>query len=196
MTTSKANEVKDNVWLTFKIRVYAQKRYNNLSNATYSWLTATSVALILISLFADELSGVVPFFDKLTIAFSVILLAMSQITHSFDFANVATKHRLSYLDLQHLHDTWDERDNPVEDYHAILKKYPNHGDVDFENFLFDRKIIQGRSVKINGTEMTLGYLSFIRCVFIKLVMLSLTYLVPALLVLGLLWALIVGNGQP
>ena len=176
--------------------MYAQKRYNNLSNATYAWLTATSVSLILISVFADELSDVVPFFDKLTISFSVILLAMSQITYSFDFSNLSTQHRLSYLDLQHLHDTWDERDNPIDDYHAILKKYPNHGDVDFENFLFDRTIIQSRSVMVNGSEMTLGWLSGIRCALKKLVMISLTYLAPTLLVLGFLWALVMGTDQP
>jgi len=171
--------MKDKVWVTYKARMNAEKRYQRLAWATHVWISAFAVVLIVISLFQTELSNSVPYLTKWTIAASVILIVVSQMAHSFDFSMSAVQHRLAYLDLQQIHDTWDKRDNPVQDYHEALTKYPNHGTIDFESFLFEYSFLQRRKIYDGEKELKPSLFVISKCASIRLLALIVTYAVPS-----------------
>ena len=71
------NTLKDRIWITAKTRMISERRYRRYELVSHILLAYLSFLLIASSLFNEDLSRYVPYFDKINIVISVFLFAAS-----------------------------------------------------------------------------------------------------------------------
>ncbi len=144
-------EIKDRAWITYKARIYAEKRMNLLRVFTNLGITNISFFLIIYSLlFSLDIIIYTKYDNLIMIGFPIGIVILSLISFFSNFERKAHDYRSSYLDLQHFHDDIKNSQNFVDNYYGILRRYPNHSDFDHFRFLFIRVVWGGKTIKIDG----------------------------------------------
>jgi len=128
---TKLKNLNNNIWLTYKARIYAEKRYKSYNNSAHLYTALISFSLIAASLlFGQTTSNTLV--NSILVSGSVLILAISLITFGFHFGETAVMHRECYLSLQEIYNDENmELSDKKDRYISILKSYPNHSDIDF-----------------------------------------------------------------
>lgn len=163
-------KLKTNIWITFKSRIWAEKRYRNYESMGFFIIQSFCMLLIFTSIFSDKIKVSYPYLDSVNIYLSIVVFSSSLVLWGAKFSETASKHRDCYLDLQNLNNTIGKSSNILSasyNYDQILRKYPNHKDIDYQNFLVE-SIIFSRQRVTSGNGHNIN-LTFIMCfnVFIR-----------------------------
>ena len=151
---TESSDIQTKIWITSKVRMLSEMRYRSYGLASHILLAYYASWLILFSLFSDNSSPQVPAYNKLVIAFSVVILALSLVLYGFKFAEVADKFRECYLRLQRLYSASYDPKQFAENYHEILLAYPNHASRDYHDFIVQQANLKDTPVSAaNGSAI-------------------------------------------
>jgi hypothetical protein len=146
--------IADNIWLTSKARVHAEKRYKKYSLISHLLLSYYALLMIFLTIFSESFISTLPL-SQISIALSVSVFAASLIVYGFKFGETAQLHRECYLRLDKLLALENDNQKLKEQYHEIIAGYPNHSDNDFDDLVVDRVI--WRKAPLNNSK---GPISF------------------------------------
>ena len=150
-----ADQYTDKIWITFKTRIYAEKRLQNY--AFWSHLLMTYYAIFLIAAqFLISPDQTPDLLTKLNIFLSIVVLIFSLLIYGFRFEERAAKHRDCYLRLQRLLDAGYTPKKTLDLYHEVIDGYPNHIDQDYNNFLVETILLYGQDVVSRGNKLKAG----------------------------------------
>lgn len=183
------NSVKNRIWLTAKARVYAESRIRRYDVISHLLLVALSVSLICTSIFKEYFPSNIAI-NELTLALSTLTLAISIVVWAFRYGEEAVLHRQCYLRLDELNDGSLGKTQLLDEYHRILSAYPNHTNGDYDHFVLNRTLIQGREIEgANGNKITWTWkmLGFALARFVILLIIAGLPLIAPVLVAVLLW---------
>ena len=131
----------DNIWLTSKTRMQAERRYKTYSLISHLFLSYYALLMIFHSILSNtpttSLSA-----SQLNLALSVAIFGVSLVVYGFRFGETAQLHRDCYLRLQKLIDLTNDERKLRADYHEIIAGYPNHSARDFDDLIFDRTFMK------------------------------------------------------
>jgi hypothetical protein len=136
----------DNIWLTSKTRMRAEKRYKTYSLISHLLLSYYAFLLIVHSIFSNP-AATSPSSSQINLALSVAIFGVSIIVYGFNFGETAQLHRDCYLRLQRLLDLVKDEHELLAEYHKILAGYPNHSNDDFEDLIIDRTFVRNTSLR-------------------------------------------------
>ncbi len=154
-----ADSDMDDIWITSKVRMVAERRYKKYAFWSHILLTYYALMVIIISLLERSNGDISEntIFLNYNIVISIILLIFTLITYGFKFEEQSYRHRDCYLRLQRLLKTRG-RSSTVkvhEKYMDILEGYPNHADIDYEVFLYNHIIVQKKELTFSGNKVKL-----------------------------------------
>ena len=147
------DNLKDKIWLTSKSRVYSEERIRRYSITAHLLLTYMSVLMIVVSVFSDELRETVPYFEKIRISLSVLLLAGSLVILNARFPEKAEIFRKCYLELDELYRNFEKESDPAQKYAEILSLCPNHAGRDYKNMVVDKTLLEGKKLHSGDEEI-------------------------------------------
>ncbi|MGA1856509.1 SLATT domain-containing protein [Azospirillum sp. 11R-A] len=179
--------IADNIWITAKTRMFTEARYRSYNLLANVWITTCSLLLIFFSLFTDEISAVIHHADRLNIALSIAVLALSLVLSGFRFLETAAQHRECYIKLQALYETRGCNQNLAKEYNAILDAYPNHDDQDYDNLVIDRAIFRDKPITDPKTKEPIKPTTYmiVRKSIRTAILLIASYLLPAMSLIAL-----------
>ena len=140
------NEI-ENIWITSKSRMNAEKRYRLYGIVSHLLVTYLAFLMIITTIFGDALAPIVPFFPQINISIAVALFSASLIVYGFRYDETARAHRDCYLRLQRLLSTSHDDPKIIEKYHEILGGYPNHSPRDYEDLVIERTFLKTEGLR-------------------------------------------------
>lgn len=148
----KENMTLNKVWITYKIRIFSEERYKKYDFLGFLVIQSASLFLINFSIFGEDvkkfLGGYNYVYDKISVAMAIIVFSTGICLWGFRFSETAAKHRDCYLKLGSLYseyagyNEYTEKDL-IDKYNEILLYYPNHGGIDYDDFLIDSIVLRG-----------------------------------------------------
>lgn len=126
-----------NIWITSRTRMESHARFKSYDLLSHIVLTFYSVILLAFSVFSEHVAetSLGPYTSEVSIVFSLSVLCASLVIWGLKFGKTADEHRECYLALQRLYDDQTLRCDRAN-YHAILDRYPNQSDFDYETMLY------------------------------------------------------------
>ena len=186
---AKEGNPTENIWLTAKARMEAEKRFRIYDVVSHLVLIWYSLWLLCLTVFSKSFEPYVGNIgsDELAAFLSASVLVLSVATWGFKFGTKAALHRDCYLELEHL---LTKSENVGAQYAEIKKRYPNHSTFDVDTVLFRRIVIRREMLESEVGPITFGFWAVVSFVFIWLAEKALLFLAFALpvFVAGLLYA--------
>lgn len=142
--------MSDRIWKTYKTRMHSEKRYRLYDRVSHLMLSYYTLCLISYSIVEIGRPNTVPYFDVAALILTVLIFACSLIVWGFQFAATANSYRDCYLELQQLYFNFQNTKKDNDAYVAILRKYPNHSDRDYQTLLILQKHYYGEPVTEGG----------------------------------------------
>ena len=138
--------IDDNIWLTCKTRMHAEKRYKKYSFFAHLIFSYYALSLIVTSLFSKHLSENIEYFYEINIALSISLFAASLVIYGFGYEQLSSKHRECYLLLHTLLNDDQSNKSKKDEYHKILNGFPNQETKDYEDLIVERVWLRGEEL--------------------------------------------------
>jgi len=128
MQPSEIQKLKNNIWITERCHMRAEKRKRFLEHYFHVTLALYALASIAISVFqSSPTTANLPSIMTFT---AICTLSISLLIFGFKFGEAAAQHRTCYLELQKLR--LEQGDDPQETtYINILGHHPNHSSADY-----------------------------------------------------------------
>jgi len=173
--------VKDNVWFTYKARIYAAQRLSRNdfhSQALLVWYAFFSAALAVVTVRYPKLLGSDT--DLTAAVLGVGLLVLSMFVTSQDFRGRSIAMRLNYLAMQALHTAMAQATPTPADiakYGELLAAVENHTEMDDKTFRVFHKGQLSRPVTRHQVLEVYAYLA------LRAAILTLLYVAPFVLML-------------
>lgn len=139
----------DNIWLTSKTRMQAEKRYKKYSLISHLFLSYYALLLIFLSIFSKSITTPLPL-SQINIALATAIFGASLIVYGFKFGETAQSHRECYLRLQRLIALENDEHELTAQYHEIIAGYPNHSASDYEDLIIDRTLIKNEPLHLEN----------------------------------------------
>lgn len=154
MQLSEIHKLKNNIWITERCHMRAEKRKRFLEHYFHVTLALYALASIAISVFQG--SSTMANLPSIMTFTAICTLAISLLIFGFRFGESAAQHRTCYLELQKLR--LENADTPQETiYINILGHHPNHSSADYMAVAVSNIFLWQQQLKdSNGNQIELS----------------------------------------
>lgn len=184
----------DNVWLTFKVRAYAEGELRWLSSRLNLLVTWLSFNLLAVSILSVD-----PFFKIINNQYLMLVLGLftfssSVVVYGLKLEERAQMMRRSYTRLQNLYNRIKISGctdlSHVEEYHEIIEETENHSEFHYIGFMVWRIWFASEKITVDGEVKNIGKISggnYLISFFIVRLVIYGMYLSPIILYGYLIW---------